>query len=136
MLLFFNQLSKIKIYFSLLFAILPISFIAGNLIINLNVILIIISTITIFGKDLFQTKLLLVDKLIFLFFSLVIFTGFYNDIYFVISDAYPSGYHTILKSIFFLKYLLLYLTVKFLIKKEIVNLKYFFISCFFSSIFF
>ena len=135
MLLFLNQISKIKFFFSILFAFLPISFIAGNTIINTNIILIILSSILIFKKDLFKLELIFVDKCIFLFFGLILFTGFYNDIYFIISDAFPTGYHTILKSIFFFKYLLLYLTLKFLIKKNIINFKYFFTSCFFCSTF-
>ena len=135
MLLFLNQISKIKNYFSLLLAILPISFIAGNLIINTNIILIILSALLLYGKNVFKIKYLFLDKCFFLFFFFILYTGFYNDIYFLTSDAYPAGYNTILKSLYFLKYLFLYLTLRFLIMKEIIDFKFFFISCLVCSLF-
>ena len=60
----FSELNKFeKNYFSTLLALLPISFIAGNLIININIILIIFSAILIYKKELFSLKYLLVDNL-------------------------------------------------------------------------
>ena len=66
-------------YFNFLLALLPISFIAGNLIININVILIIFSAILFYRKKVFSLKYLLIDKLIFSYFFLIIFTGVFND---------------------------------------------------------
>ena len=57
-------------YFSLLLAILPISFIAGNMIININVILIIISALVIFKDKLFKINFYFLDKLLIAFFYL------------------------------------------------------------------
>ena len=132
---FLNKTSNIDKYFSLLLAIMPISFIAGNLIINLNVILIIVSALIFFKKDLFNIKFFILDKFIFAFFFLIIFTGIYNDIYFIATDAYPAGFNTIKKSFLFLRYLLLYIALRYLIEKKLINLKYFFISCLACSLF-
>ena len=129
MLLFLKNTENTKNYFSFLLALLPISFVAGNLIININVIVLIIFALMLYGKNLFKFQFKLLDNFILLFFILILFTAFYNDIYFIINDLYPSGYHTILKSILFLKYLFFYFTIKFLIGKRIINFKYFFISC-------
>tara|TARA_X000000950_G_C13869174_1_gene642169 strand:+ start:34 stop:1347 length:1314 start_codon:yes stop_codon:yes gene_type:complete len=129
MLLFLKNTEKSKNYFSFLLALLPISFVAGNMIININVIILIISSLILYGKKLFKFQFKLLDRLILLLFIFILFTAFYNDIFFLINDLWPSGYHTILKSILFLKYLFLYFTIKFLIGKKIINLKYFFISC-------
>ena len=126
-------------YFSYLLALLPISFIAGNLIINLNIVILIISALILFGKDIFLLKYFFLDKILILFFFLILITGFHNDISIGIDHrdfSHFRGYfYTTVKSILFLKYLLMYLVIKFLIEKEIIDIKYFFISCTFSSIF-
>ena len=54
-LLFKNNLTK-KNFFNLLLALMPFAFIAGNMIININTILIVLFTIILFGKDLFKIK--------------------------------------------------------------------------------
>ena len=118
-----------------LFSLFPASFIAGNMIINLNILILIIVSFFFFKKDLFSIKYFLLDKLVFLFFIFVLFTGLVNDIIFIITDAYPSGYDTILKSLFYLKYLLLYLIIRFLFEQNYIKIKYFFISCGLCSIF-
>ena len=135
MLLFLKNTENTKRYFSFLLALLPVSFIAGNMIININVLILIISTLVLYGKEVFKFQFKILDKFILLFFLLVLFTAIYNDIFFIINDLYPSGYHTILKSILFLKYLFLYLTIKFLIGNRIIGLKYFFVSCTFCTLF-
>ena len=129
MLLFLKNIENTKKYFSFLLALLPVSFIAGNMIININVLILIVSTLVLYGKEVFKFQFKILDKFILLFFLLVLFTAIYNDIFFIINDLYPSGYHTILKSILFLKYLFLYLIIKFLIGNRIIGLKYFFVSC-------
>ena len=120
---------------NLIVACFPISFIAGNTIINLNIVLIILLSIIFYKKDIFNIKYFLIDKLIILYFLFILYTGFYNDIYFIVNDLYPAGYKTILKSLFYLRYLFLYFAIRYLIEKEILNLKLFFLSCSFCSIF-
>ena len=116
---------------SILLALLPVSFVAGNMIININLISIIIFSFIIFGKDIFNLKYFLLDKLIFSFFLLVIITGFINEYYFFINDLSPwLGYfNIILKSFLFLKYLFLYIVLRYLIENDKINLKIFFLSC-------
>lgn len=123
-------------YFTILLSVFPLSFIAGNMIININVILFILSAFVIFGKELFNLKYHLLDKLIFSFFFLILITGIINDFHFYsIKLAWKGYFATIVKSIFFFKYLLIYLILRFLIEKEIINLKLFFVTCSLSSIF-
>lgn len=118
-----------------LFASFPISFIAGNPVTNLNVIFLISCSLFFFKKKIFQFQATYLDKFFFIFFSLVLFTGFYNNVEFFISGKYPfqgfdeiDSYRTIIKSLLFLRYLLLYLVLKYLIEKKIINLKLFFFS--------
>ena len=133
----FSSLSRFREnYFSILLALLPFSYIAGNMIININIILIILSTILIFRKNLFQLKFFVIDKLILSFFALIIISGIINDYYFYTEKLEWLGYFsTTIKSILFLKYLFLYLCLRFLFENDFLNLKFFFIGCLISSLF-
>ena len=106
MYLFFkNNLTKTN-FFNLLLALMPFAFIAGNMIINIITILIIFFTIILFGKNLFKIKYQFLDKIIFLFFSFIIFTALINDIFYLNKLSWGTPFATTLKSILFLKYLL------------------------------
>lgn len=122
-------------YFNLALALMPFSFIAGNMVININVILIIISTLVIFNKKLLKIKLHLLDWLIIAFFSLIIFTALINDLFVLNKLFWGTNFATTLRSFLFLKYILFYFILRFLVENNCVNLKFFYFSCFFSSTF-
>jgi O-antigen ligase len=128
-------------YLSFLFFIIPISFIAGNLVLNLNIIFFIIFSIVFYGKSIFKINLQLIDKLILLFFSFVLIAGIYNfiDLHFFKGQDYALkknfAFSVLIKSILYTRYILLYFILRFLIENKLINLKLFFISCTFSSIF-
>ena len=128
-----------KNYLSSLIAFLPISFIAGNLIININIILILLSAVSFYRKKLFSLNFLLIDKLIFLYFFLIIFSGVYNDLLIKIYHEdyanFVGNFHTTVKSLLFLKYLLFYIVLRYLINQEVLKLKFFFIVCSLTSLF-
>ncbi len=129
------QVSKSK-YLNLLISLIPVSFVAGNLIVNINLTLLILSTLILYGIKVFKIKYFVLDKLFFAFFFLVLLTGIINDYYFYsISLAWKGYFATIIKSIFFLKYLLLYIVLRYLIETNTLNFKYFFNSCTLVSIF-
>ena len=87
---------------SLILALFPLSFIAGNMLININIILIIILSLIFFNKELFRTKIIFLDKIFFLYFSLIILTSFINDYYFFTEKMTWKGYFsTVVKSILF-----------------------------------
>ena len=133
-LLFKNNLTKTNL-FNLLLALMPFAFIAGNMIINIITILIIFFTIILFGKDLFKIKYRLLDKIIFLFFGFIIFTALINDVFYLNKLSWGTPFATTLRSILFLKYLLLFIVLKFLVEKNIINFKIFFLSCSFGALF-
>jgi O-antigen ligase len=125
-----------KKYLNLLLAVIPLSFILGNMAININIVLIILSSLFLFGKNLFKINYFFLDKLIFLFFFIIILTAIINDYNFYIDELYWKGnFETVVKSFTFLRYLLLYIVLRFLIEKEFINLKIFFISCTIFSLF-
>lgn len=135
-----NLFSKAHIskenFLSILVALLPLSFIAGNLIINLNIIFLVTFSLLLFSKNVFTIRFYFLDKLLFFYFFLLILTAFINDFEFYRNDILWRGYFpTTIKSFFFLRYLLLYLVLRFLVEKNFLNLKYFFISCLFASLF-
>ena len=132
---FFSNHSNSKINFlSILLSLMPISFIAGNMIININIIFILLVSLFFYGKKIFQFNYLLLDKLIILYFLLIIFTGFYNYYFFNLENV-NSYIISPTKSLLFLKYLILYLIIRFLVSNGLISLNLFFISCALSSIF-
>ena len=132
---FFSNHSNSKINFlSILLSLMPISFIAGNMIININIIFILLVSSFFYGKKIFQFNYMLLDKLIILYFLLIIFTGFYNYYFFDLENV-NNYIISPTKSLLFLKYLILYLIIRFLVSNGLISLKLFFISCALSSVF-
>ena len=121
-----------KKFFSLIIALMPISFIAGNMIINFNIIIIILTCILFFRRELFRIEIFLLDRLLLAFFILVLITGIINNFQLlpVIKIWRPDFniyqyFPTIIKSILFIKYILLYFVLRFLIERDLVDLKFF-----------
>ena len=112
----------------ILFYLFPLSFVLGNLAINIMVFLIVLLGIIYFKKDIFkfQNKYLLFS--IILFFILVFFTSYYK--YFFIDPNNDA-----IKSILYLRYLFLLLIIKSLITNNHVNLNNFLIVCLLLSFF-
>ena len=117
-----NFLNK-TFFINLVFSFIPISFILGNLILNLNIALLIISTFYIFRSKVLSFQLNLFDKLILFFFFYVFFVGLFN---YLITDAPIRNNEVLLKTILYLRFLVLYLVLIFLINKKIINFKIFF----------
>ena len=135
-----QNLLREKIFLlSFLFAILPVSFIAGNTIINLNIILILLAAFSFYKLSIFKIKYFFLDKLIFAFFLLIIFSGIYNDIDFYINDhgfsKWKGPFSTTMKSLAFSRFLILYIVIRFLYENKKINLKLFFIACTVFSLF-
>ena len=132
--LYSNIFSK-NHFINLLFLIIPISYLTGNLIINLNILLLIISAILFYGKDIFKIKLDILDKLILFFFSYTLFTGFLNNLIDYNSEDSLKNFTVIIKTVLYFRFLFLYFILRYLIEKKIINLKYFFFSSFFCTLF-
>ena len=78
------------------------SFIAGNMIININIILIIFSALIFFRSNLFRIKFYFY-KIIITYFLLILFTAVINDYYFFTEKLAWKGYFGNKKINFFLK---------------------------------
>ena len=134
-----SRMRSIKdIYFNILLAAVPLSFIAGNMIININVLLLILSPF-LFKDNIFKINYFILDKIIVAYFFLILFSGVFNDykIYFNDNDfaSFRGFFETTTKSLLFFKYLFLYIALRFLIENRIINLKFFFLSSFIATTF-
>ena len=119
---FINKFFVINFLFSLLIA----SFIAGNLVLNLNVLLIIIFSLIFFKKNVIPSSLDNFDKILILFFVYILINGLLNNIFYLKTNI-VDDFSVLLKSIFFFRFLIFYFVIKYLIKENILNLKFFFI---------
>ncbi len=117
-----------KLFLNLLIAVIPISFIAGNLILNLNLLIIIIFSLIKFRLEVFKPKLNLIDKLIIIFFLYVFLNGVYNNFFNFDFEIAPQKNIILIKSISYLRFLILYFVIKFLIQNRLINFKIIFIS--------
>ena len=113
---------------NLLFSFIPISFIAGNLILNLNVLLFIIFSVVFYGKNILSLSFNNLDKIILIFFSYTIFTGVLNNLY--LQSENLEDYYIIIKTFLYLRFLLFYLVIRVLINENIIDFKSFYIFCF------
>ncbi len=131
-----DRTEKVKNFFTIILCLLPLSFIAGNMIININILLVILSCIIVFKKSIFKINFFWFDKLLLIYFFLILYTGVYHDyIFYQQKLAWKGYFSTVVKSLFFFKYLLFYICIRFLIENRIIRIKYFFIAAAFASIF-
>lgn len=116
-----------RVIINLLLSILPLSFIAGNLIINLNITLIIIVSLIFWGREFFKINFLLIDKLIIFLFFFSTLTSLINFNNFLSSDPYLAK-ENLIKSFTFIRYLFFYFSIRLIIEKDYFDIKTFFIS--------
>ena len=122
---YFPNINKKSFIINLLFSSLVLSFIAGNLFININILLIILISFFFYKKNIIDLNFDLTDKTIIVLFLYILLIGFFKNTYFLKEDI-NKDFTILIKAILFLRYLILYFVIKFLIKESIINLKFFF----------
>lgn len=111
-----------------LICVFPLSFIFGNLITNIEIILISLLGIFIYKKDvfLFENKQTII--ILFTFFLLLIFsTTLYHN--------FNLNSPQVIKSILFMRYFIFFLVLSTVIKNQDLNFKYLSLTCFLITIF-
>ncbi len=117
-----------KLILNLLMALIPVSFIAGNLILNLNIILIIIYGLYLFKIDIFKSNFSSTDFLIIILFIYIVVNGIFNN-FLNFNYSNLSIENTILiKSLSFVRFFFLYFIIKYLIKNNLINYKLLFLT--------
>ena len=109
---------------NLFFLLFPVTFVLGNLFINLNTFFLIVFAIIFYNKEIIKFKLNLFDKIlvIFFFFTLISLGINYFE-YLLNNEIFPT--YIITKTILYFRYLLLYFAVRFLISKKILKINLF-----------
>ncbi len=128
------NISSNTFFANFLLSLIPVSFILGNLAINLNILLIVFFSIFLLikEKDNSKIELNLFDKFIIIFFLYIVLVSIFN--YFKISDDVHK-YELIFKTFSYIRYLFFYFSLRFLMDNKYLNLKYFFYICSFSVLF-
>ena len=115
------------IILNLFISTLPLSLILGNLATNFNIILICLFGVTNYGNKLFLIKNRTYQFLIYSFFLYLILTTAINNLPLVNIDNLYKDH--LIKSFFYLRYLLLFLIINKLLENNEFNTRIFFISC-------
>ena len=124
----YNNNFSYKHYISnFLLCFVPISFILGNLALNLNVILIILFSLFVFYNEKKKLNIIFFDKIISLFFLYIFFITIFkkNESFLVFQNN-----EAIIKSISYFRFLLLYFAIRILASKTLMNLNYFFLHAY------
>ena len=130
----FNKINNNLLIINILFIFFPLSFILGNLFINLNIILIFFFSFYLCNLEIRKFKLNFIDKIITLFF---IYTFFVLLINFFEAKIHGENFSLVIisKTFLFLRYYLLYITLRLLIVHNFLKINWFFLSCSFLVIF-
>ena len=117
-----NVFSK-KLSINFLLFLIPITNIVGNLALNANIVLLILYVFFSYGLKVFRIKYNLIDKLICIFFIYVFINGIFNNFFNFNFPTAADKNLILIKSLFFLRYLVLYFVIRFLTTNRIINFK-------------
>jgi O-antigen ligase len=120
---------------NLLIIFIPFSFIAGNLILNLNILLLIFFGLFFHGFEIFRNNLSKIDKIIIILFIYIVANGVFNNFFNFNFSEYENKNIILIKSLLFSRFLIMYFVLKFLIRKNLINYKLLFFSFGFSALF-
>jgi len=120
---------------NLFFIFFPISFIFGNLIINLNIIFFCCAGIFYLKSKIFEARFDFFVKVIFLLFFIIFFSTCLS----FVKSFYLDGYNyseliRLIKSIAFFRFLLILIIIYILSESDILNIKHFLISTTFATL--
>ena len=121
-------------FLNFLFMLVPASFIAGNLVLNLNILCILIISIISYYKEIYKINFSFLNKLILLFFTFVIFSAIWNTVE-INKTTNQNDYTILIKSLLFLRFLILIFVINFLVINKLFNFKWFLLSCLICSSF-
>ena len=125
-LIYLSYVSK-KNFLSIFISVIPISYILGNFILNLNILVIIIFGLVNYIQG-FRFKVLIIDKIVVFFFLYIIFTSVWNTIEINFFNSNLNNYYIFNKSILFLRYLFLYFSMRLLVENKLIDFKIIFYS--------
>ncbi len=125
-----KEIGKKILLVNLIILSIPLTYIIGPLALNLNILLLIVLGLLLFFKEIIELRFSSIDKIVFIFFSFVLFTGVFNTIenYYFGNIKDLEDFTVLFKTIGYLRHLALYLILKFLVEKNYLKFNWFFIS--------
>lgn len=127
-----NQISK-KNIINILICLLPVSYIVGNLLLNLNILSILIFFFLSFKLEILKFRLDIIDKLILILFFYILSNGLINNYF---NFDHKSEENVILfKSLAYLRFLILYFVFRYLIRNNLIKYNFLFFSFGFLALF-
>ena len=120
-------------FINLFFCIFPLTYILGNLLLNLNLLILCLLGIIYLKKKLFYFKPDLFITGIILFFFLICFSTLINLNLLSHEEFEITKLENLFKSIIFLRFLILLIIIYLLSKYDVINFRYFFYSAAFFS---
>lgn len=125
-----HNFTKINIL-NFIICLIPLTIIIGNLAINLNIILICLVGFMTFGRKVFSIERKVYLYFLYFFFIYLIAITIYSNYNYIYTDSLYK--ENVYKSLFFLRFLIIFLIISKLIETNNFNTKIFFISCAFFS---
>ena len=116
-----------KNFISIFVSVIPISYILGNFILNLNVLLIIIFGLINYIQG-YRFKFSTIDKIVIFFFLYILFTSILNTIEINFFSTNLNNYYILNKSLLFLRYLFLYFSIRLFVENKLIDFKIIFYS--------
>ena len=128
----FQNIYSKKNLINLIILLIPLNYIAGNLMLNLNIIILIFYVLFLFRLEVFKDKLSIIDKLIVIYFFYIVVNGIFNNFF---NLSLQNDITVLIKSLLYTRFLILYFVLKYLIKRDLINYKLLFFSFGFYSLF-
>ena len=123
-----KNVDKHSLTINTLFFLFPLSVILGNLIININILLLCIFAFVFYYKKIQKFKINLFDKIILIFFLYTLVTLFINFVDYNLRGITLPEF-IISKTFLYLRYLVLYLILRILISQKILRIDWFSYAC-------
>ena len=110
---------------NILFCLIPITYIAGNLVLNINILIFFMFFFGSFQLKIFQFKFNNIDKFVLIFFLYVLINGIINNYF---NFDYKIEQNVVLyKTLAYLRFFILYFVLRYLIHNNLLNYKLIFL---------
>ena len=120
-----NPISK-KNIINISICFIPITYIAGNLLLNINILLLFSFFFWSFRLKIFEFELKTIDKLFLIFFAYILLNGLINNYF---NFPFKDEQNVIIyKTLAYLRFLILYFVLRYLIYFNLINFKLLFLS--------
>ena len=121
-----KNLTSKYIVINILICLLPATYIAGNLLLNFNILLLIVAFFLSFRLDILSFKLSSIDKLVIIFFTYIFLNGLINNYF---NFDHDNEKNVILfKALAYLRFLILYFIFRYLIRNNFIKYNFIFFS--------